>query len=1501
MPPSRVRSCDDTAPSNSCKVDCRERRCRYFNPRKGVVRRSAITGYVQMMRDLYKGLPTRRDPDTTSEERDGRVYVMDRIVQAEQAYDPATHGPDFVVSTVVDQIYADKNDDARELYNSFAGGRCCLCVGPAGDPATGLCHIHKAYYHSSLDDGKLCNLPHDTFPVGVPGIDTPAAKGRTKSDGQLNPKRHATEGRIWVEGTDNEEDRIDWPTFTADPAQQGYAYYYAHQMKLVRNAFRKWLGYRRDGERPPPIDDTRIDNGEDKWIDLTDAMRRRLQLCMQQLSRRSDAAAAVRAVQKGRFSPNVMALHYPKGGRWAKRQGEPGFRAFMNLWLHKALNMGGINAVADIDAVQCPNTADRRIGKYVRLQPYQVTAKYLLSPESEPGIQRMLFAHGLGTGKTLCMIQVLDNFAFDPRPKIAIFPNAELRDNFYKELCTFGSYYNEWLTAKLGPQAVADAANGHADSLTSVKQALGIPFFSAQNAVATWGESSTVRPDTFIHHAGIVAGDTWILGGPVRAMTYDELASEGAKTYQTTAEKVLFRGKHWLTNGTRRVDHPLQEKIIIMDEAHNMLDSQITQNLVDKKFSSSRADSIRRLAGWLQHRDQARGSVIGFFTATPLINEPDEAAELVDIVKGDPALDGSEGFVSFFIARPPIVFPRHIPEGNMPRMVPVRPTGRALLDTMKMLGASVDMDPVTRTISVEVKAPVATDRLQRRNMVLSEYEDTRGGTLLSSLVTFLRSGADRSANRVQSIRAQATAKCPKLLAVADSILADTEAEIKTLVVMESHGMRTLAMLIRALAHTRPSLARYIDQDAVQIEDRFTYRKQPSVNRVDVIPKIAHIMVGVSGTTGTARSDQLKRGKPVDTTVSNVVRQLYDSGSNSTGSRVRVLIVDAKHYSEGTSFRDVRRIVLATVPPSFSAMMQRVARASRLCRHNFSEAERFLRVDLYVTVIDDQAIIDHLVDLGCKRSQVPNFRALASDGARKRCGHAAARGKKPTKVAFTKEHPRPEASSTAMKRWNREHKKPKLAEFAVDAAVQPRAARVAERKLRFDVAASNWRAQQAEAKSTYDERVADWDDRWKAVVKDFKDAIGDSVTGADEYRQLLPSAAAVGPVQVMGGQPVLNSIIDTPDWSAWCTVRKSQTRFDATLCALHNLAVDRDVLSAASGNVCDDIVRNPAYHPVLQDTLARLGRVSRLIETIGSGTIDMLSKYVDWNVANRDTHFPRDGDPRVLQSAMRGYREAIWMGFIHSVQATYNARVIWGAQLPGRDAAYTTSHLWETDPLFFDSSRGKTPKLYVNRAFWPQVRAAHAEGTVRMLVVSLTIRTTSHGLHANSVVIDLQSERMIQYEPHGGTTGSYDYMALRAELDRVGTHPEWAKLGLTRMRLVPAVDFCPIDGSQFLEPLAVLTETRAKPGAPGVTQTYQRKGICGLHALLFAHLQIANPHLTASEVQQLMVDDPETLQMALFSYLRYMTNHLPSDTQMTLVERTLEDTLTLNLIEPGAHT
>jgi hypothetical protein len=39
-----------------------------------------------------------------------------------------------------------------------------------------------------------------------------------------------------------------------------------------------------------------------------------------------------------------------------------------------------------------------------------------------------------GSGKTETMIRVLDNFFDDPRPKVAIFPNPSIANNFYEEI-----------------------------------------------------------------------------------------------------------------------------------------------------------------------------------------------------------------------------------------------------------------------------------------------------------------------------------------------------------------------------------------------------------------------------------------------------------------------------------------------------------------------------------------------------------------------------------------------------------------------------------------------------------------------------------------------------------------------------------------------------------------------------------------------------------------------------------------------------------------------------------------------------------------------------------------------------------------------------------------------------------------------------------------------------------------------------------------------------------
>ena len=40
----------------------------------------------------------------------------------------------------------------------------------------------------------------------------------------------------------------------------------------------------------------------------------------------------------------------------------------------------------------------------------------------------------MGSGKTLLMIRVLDNFYRDTRPKVVIFPSESVVQNFYQEL-----------------------------------------------------------------------------------------------------------------------------------------------------------------------------------------------------------------------------------------------------------------------------------------------------------------------------------------------------------------------------------------------------------------------------------------------------------------------------------------------------------------------------------------------------------------------------------------------------------------------------------------------------------------------------------------------------------------------------------------------------------------------------------------------------------------------------------------------------------------------------------------------------------------------------------------------------------------------------------------------------------------------------------------------------------------------------------------------------------
>lgn len=75
---------------------------------------------------------------------------------------------------------------------------------------------------------------------------------------------------------------------------------------------------------------------------------------------------------------------------------------------------------------------------HVELLPQQKVVANLVHPRSP--VARLLVDHNTGSGKTLCMIRVLDNFFFDARAKIVIFPKASSASKAIQSLLTSHEY-----------------------------------------------------------------------------------------------------------------------------------------------------------------------------------------------------------------------------------------------------------------------------------------------------------------------------------------------------------------------------------------------------------------------------------------------------------------------------------------------------------------------------------------------------------------------------------------------------------------------------------------------------------------------------------------------------------------------------------------------------------------------------------------------------------------------------------------------------------------------------------------------------------------------------------------------------------------------------------------------------------------------------------------------------------------------------------------------------
>lgn len=304
----------------------------------------------------------------------------------------------------------------------------------------------------------------------------------------------------------------------------------------------------------------------------------------------------------------------------------------------------------------------------LQMRLHQESAAFLLHPESPT--KRLLVDHATGTGKTLIMLRMLDNYFDDPRPKVAIFPKDAVCDNFYQELLKWPTRWRHFFCF-LKPSE-ASLASGAKDWRRKKWDVWDINNERSRAEAKARGVrlekiiselTQSIREALEMKHA--------IHGGKVRAKFARTFLEEHpdapmprsplrAFRYTTAGGGAAVLGRDgWPKSPILKVGfdpaelNPYSGKVVIMDECHNLVrPTQVYEEQL----------------GHLRHLlNESTRTVLAGFTGTPVGNDAAEGRQLLDIIKGKvSANSGDEGFVSCFHARDNADFPREVPVRGIP-------------------------------------------------------------------------------------------------------------------------------------------------------------------------------------------------------------------------------------------------------------------------------------------------------------------------------------------------------------------------------------------------------------------------------------------------------------------------------------------------------------------------------------------------------------------------------------------------------------------------------------------------------------------------------------------------------------------------------------------------------------------------------------------------------------------------------------------------------------------
>lgn len=247
---------------------------------------------------------------------------------------------------------------------------------------------------------------------------------------------------------------------------------------------------------------------------------------------------------------------------------------------------------------------------------HTMSAAWLAGPETP--IDRLLVVHRTGSGKTNVMVHILDNYFNDPRPKIAIFPRNELVRNFYEKMFDWPNQYTLFASARA-------KAQGAKYTMQFFKETSGM--------------------ESQLHLRGRPAE----LAAPLRCIRYT--VAGGSEVFPRggagLARMPVFKYPVPSAN-------PYDNKIILMDEVHSLIDPP-------KGTPGNVKNALARLRQALY---TCTNSVVVGLTATPFVNSVKDGEELLKVIKGREFASSptNEGFVSYFDALPPTIYPRIKPE-----------------------------------------------------------------------------------------------------------------------------------------------------------------------------------------------------------------------------------------------------------------------------------------------------------------------------------------------------------------------------------------------------------------------------------------------------------------------------------------------------------------------------------------------------------------------------------------------------------------------------------------------------------------------------------------------------------------------------------------------------------------------------------------------------------------------------------------------------------------------